>query len=161
MKKGMFFLTIVVFAVFMVLPALGVEKQPGSERMFNPQPEPPWAFVQQNINLFNNEIDLANGKLTEAKVGADLTAVTLTRSHENMMNLLRSLQAKVKGLQESKGQEQGIIVVCSKMNPKLNSLDMSLKKFRRAIEANNRTAAQRFLNEIGETVKGMQALFVK
>ena len=113
----------------------------------NPCPE---KKRQQNI------ADFLKRKLAEAKPGADLTALTLRGSHEDMMNLLRSLQAKAKALQQKGGQEKGIID--DGITPKLNSLDVSLKNFKIAIQSGNRMAAQRFLNEIAETVKALGAL---
>jgi hypothetical protein len=121
----------------------------------------PFAPIGQDLKLFQQEIDPSKGKLAEAKPGADLTKLGLLKSHENMMSLLQSLRTKVRGLEGTQGQEKGIIIICNKMKPKLDSLDVSLKNFGAAIKRGDRLAAQGLLNEIGETVKGIEALLAK
>ena len=121
----------------------------------------PFAPIGQDLKLFQQEIDPSKGKLAEAKLGADLTKLGLLKSHENMMNLLQSIQAKVKGLEGIRGQEKGVLDICNKMKPKLDSLELFLKNFKIAIRQGDKPAAQGLLNQIGETVKGLEALFTK
>ena len=121
----------------------------------------PFAPIGQDLKLFQQEIDPSKGKLAEAKLGADLTKLGLLKSHENMMNLLQSIQAKVKGLEGIRGQEKGIIIICNKMKPKLDSLELFLKNFNAAIKRGDKPAAQSLLNEMGETVKALEALIAR
>jgi hypothetical protein len=121
----------------------------------------PFSPISQDLQLFQQEIEPSRGRLAEAKPGADLTKLGLLKSHENMMGLLQSIQAKVKGLEGTRGQERGVLDLCNKMKPKLDSLGLFLKNFKGAIELGDRLAAQKRLNEIADTVKGLEALLAK
>jgi hypothetical protein len=121
----------------------------------------PFVPIGQDLKLFQQEIDPSKGKLSEAKPGANLTKLGLMKSHENMMGLLQSIQTKVKGLQETKGQEKGVLDICNKIKLKLDSLELFLKNFKEAITQGDRLAAQKRLNEIGDTVKELEALIAK
>jgi hypothetical protein len=121
----------------------------------------PWAPISHDLQLFQQELTPAQAKLAEAKPGADLTKLGLLKSHEKMMSLLQSLRIKVKGLEGVKGQEQGVLDICNKMKPKLDSLGLLLKNFKLAIKQGDKPAARRLLNQMGETVKGLEALLAK
>jgi hypothetical protein len=121
----------------------------------------PWTPVTHDLQLFQQEIDPAQAKLTGAKPGADLTKLGLLKSHENMMSLLQSLRTKVRGLEGTKGQEKGVLDICNKMKPKLDSLERFLRNFQAAIKQGNKPTAQSLLNQMGETVKGLEALLAK
>ncbi len=121
----------------------------------------PWTPIGQDLKLFQQELNPAQTKLGDAKPGADLTKLGLLKSHENMMRLLQSLRTKVKGLEGTKGQEKGVLDICNKMKPRLDSLGLFLKNFRLAIQQGDRPTAQSLLNQIGETVKGLEALLAK
>jgi hypothetical protein len=118
----------------------------------------PFAPIRDDLKLFQQEIDPSRGRLAEAKPGADLTKLGLLKSHENMMALLQSLRTKVKGLEETRGQEKGIIIICNKMKPKLDSLGLFLKNFKAAIKQGDKPTAQGLLNQMEETVKGLECL---
>jgi hypothetical protein len=120
-----------------------------------------WTPIGQDLRLFQQEIDPSRGRLAEAKPGADLTKLGLLKSHENMMSLLQSLRTKVRGLEGVKGQAKGVLDICNKMKPKLDSLELFLKNFKAAIKQGDKPTAQGLLNEMGETVKGLQALIAK
>ncbi len=121
----------------------------------------PFTPIRQDLTLFQQEIDPSKGRLAEAKPGADLTKLGLLKSHENMANLLQSIQTKVKGLEGTKGQERGVLDLCNKMKPKLDSLGLFLKNFEVAIKQGDKPTAQGLLNQMGETVKGLEAMFAK
>jgi hypothetical protein len=121
----------------------------------------PWAPISHDLQLFQQELTPAQAKLAEAKPGANLTKLGLLKSRENMMRLLQSLRTKVKGLEGKKGQEKGIIIICNKMKPKLDSLGLFLKNFRLAIKQGDKPTAQSLLNQMGETVRGLEALIAK
>ncbi len=121
----------------------------------------PWKLIREDLKLFQQEIDPSKGRLAEAKPGADLTKLGLLKSHENMMSLLQSLRTKVKGLEETKGQEKGVLDICNKMKPKLDSLELFLKNFKIAIKQGDKPTAQGLLNRMGETVKGLEDLLAK
>ncbi len=121
----------------------------------------PWAPIGQDLRLFHQELNPAKTKLAEAKPGVDLTKLGLLKSHENMMRLLQSLRTKVKGLEGTKGQEKGVLDICNKMKPRLDSLGLLLKNFKLAIKQGDKPTAQSLLNQIGETVKELEALISK
>ncbi len=121
----------------------------------------PWTPIGQDLKLFQQELNPAQTKLGDARPGADLTKLGLLKSHENMMRLLQSLRTKVKGLEGTQGQEKGVLDICNKMKPQLDSLGLFLKNFRLAIQQGDRPTAQSLLNQIGETVKGLEALLAK
>jgi hypothetical protein len=121
----------------------------------------PFAPIGQDLKLFQQEIDPSKGKLAEVKPGANLTKLGLLKSHENMMSLLQSLRTKVKGLEGIKGQEKGVLDICNKMKPQLDSLGLLLKNFKIAIKQGDKPTAQSLLNQMGETVKGLEALLAK
>ena len=121
----------------------------------------PWTSIRQDLQLFQQEIDPSRGKLAEAQPGADLKKLSLLKSHEKMMGLLQSIRTKVKGLEGTRGQEKGVLDVCNKMRPKLDSLELLLKNFKAAIKQGDKPSAQGLLNEMGEAVKGLQSLIAK
>jgi len=121
----------------------------------------PFAPSMHDLQLFQQEIDPSKGRLAEAKPGANLTKLGLMKSHENMMGLLQSIRTKVKGLEGTRGQEKGVLDICNKMKPKLASLELFLKNFNAAIKQGDKPTAQGLLNEIGETVKALEALIAK
>jgi hypothetical protein len=121
----------------------------------------PFTPIIQDLKLFQQEIDPSHGRLAEAKPGADLAKLGLLKSHENMMSLLQSLRTKVKGLEGARGQEKGVLDICNKMKPKLDSLELLLKNFKAAIRQGDKPAAQRLLNKMEETVKALEALIAQ
>ena len=121
----------------------------------------PFAPSMHDLQLFQQEIDPLRGRLAETKPGADLTKLGLLKSHENMMSLLQSLRTKVKGLEGAKGQEKGVLDICNKMKPQLDSLGLLLKNFKLAIKQGDKPTAQGLLNKIAETVKALEALIAK
>ncbi len=160
MKRGMVFFAVAVVAILFISTVASIYAAE-----FNPQPEPPgiwaWTPVQEDLRLFQQEIDPSKGRLAEAKPGADLAKLGLLKSQENMMALLQSLRTKVKGLEGTKGQEKGVLDICNKMKPQLDSLGLFLKNFQAAIKQGDKPTAQGLLNQMGETVKGLQALIAK
>jgi len=118
----------------------------------------PWVPIGQDLKLFQQELNPALTKLGDAKPGANLTKLGLLKSHENMMSLLQSLRTKVKGLEGTKGQEKGVLDICNKMKPKLDSLGLFLKNFNTAIKQGDKPTAQGLLNQMGETVKGLEGM---
>ncbi|MCJ7663183.1 MAG: hypothetical protein MUO24_02965 [Desulfobacterales bacterium] len=148
--------TVVVSGILAICLFLGI-----ATGVFGGVEPTPWIQIRQDLQLFQQEIDPSRGRLAEAKPGTNLTKLGLLKSHENMVNLLQSIQAKVKGLEETKGQEKGVLDICNKMKPKLDSLDVSLKNFKAAIKQGDKLAAQGLLNQMGETVKGLEALLAK
>lgn len=121
----------------------------------------PWKPIGHDLQSLRQEIAAAQTKLAGAEPGANLMELTLTNSHKNLLNLLHSLQAKVKGLQGTKGQKRIILTKCNNMKLKLAGLDVSLKNLSAAIKRNDGTAAQKFLNEMEETVKALENLIAK
>jgi hypothetical protein len=156
MKKEMVLLTVVVMAIVSISAIT-------PSYAFNPQPEPPgiWASIYEDLRSLNQELSPALAKLADAKPGANLTKLGLLKSHGNMMNLLQSLRTKVKGLEGTKGQEKGVLDICNKMKPKLDNLGLFLKNFKLAIQQGDKPTAQGLLNQMGETVKGLEALIAK
>jgi hypothetical protein len=120
-----------------------------------------WTPIGQDLRLFQQEIDPSKGRLAQAKPGADLTKLGLLKSHENMANLLQSILTKVKGLEGTKGQEKGILDICNKMKPELDNLGLFLKNFKLAIQQGDKPTAQSLLNQMGETIKGLEGLLTK
>jgi hypothetical protein len=118
----------------------------------------PWKPLREDLRLFQQELAPAKAKLGEAKPGTDLTKLGLLKSHEDMMRLLQSLQTKVQGLEGTKGQTKGVLDICAKMKPKLDNLGFSLKNFKLAIQQGDKPTAHGLLNQIGETIKGLEAL---
>jgi hypothetical protein len=121
----------------------------------------PWAPISNDLRLFQQELNPALTKLGEAKPGANLTKLGLLKSHENMMSLFLSLRTKVKNLEGTKGQEKGVLDICNKMKPQLDSLGLFLKNFKLAIKQGDKPTAQGLLNQMGETVKGLEGLLTK
>jgi hypothetical protein len=121
----------------------------------------PWKPIGHDLQMLRQEIAAAQAKLAGAEPGANLMELALTNSHENLLNLLHSLQAKVKGLQGTKGQKKRIMTICNNMKPKLAGLDVSHKNFSAAIKRNDGAAAQELLDEMEETVKALENLIAK
>ncbi|MCJ7663604.1 MAG: hypothetical protein MUO24_05125 [Desulfobacterales bacterium] len=121
----------------------------------------PFSPIRHDLKLFQQEIVPSKGRLAEARPGADLTKLGLLKSRENMMGLLQSIRTKVKGLEAIRGQERGVLEICNKMKPKLDSLELFLKNFKTAIKQGDKPTAQGLLNQIGETVKALEALIAK
>jgi hypothetical protein len=121
----------------------------------------PWAPISHDLQLFQQELSPALAKLADAKPGANLAKLGLLKSHGNMMSLFQSLRTKVKGLEGVKGQAKGVLDICNKMKPRLDSLELLLKNFKLAIRQGDKPTAQSLLNQMGETVKGLEALVAK
>jgi hypothetical protein len=138
-----------------------------SAHAFNPQPEPPvkqMKSIQQDIKLFQQEIEISNKKWGATKVGAN--PMLAKSSYKKMMNLLRSLQEKAKALPETGGKEKGIIDDGQKKGIIINSkgmiddngkLDSLLNKYKDALERKDKKAALGLLNEMSETLKAMMS----
>jgi hypothetical protein len=116
---------------------------------------------KHDILAFQKKIDPSRGRLAEAKPGADLTKLGLMKYHADMTQLWQSMEAKVKGLMKTKGQEKGIIITCNKMKPQLDNLELLLKNYGAAIKRSDKLAAQESLAKIEETVKALEALIKK
>ena len=114
-----------------------------------------------DLRLFRQEIDPSKGRLAGAKPGANLTKLGLMKSQANMTNLLQSIRGRVKGLLQAKGQSKGVIGICIQMQPKLDSLELLLKNFGAALKQGEKPTAQGLLNQMGETVKTLEALIAK
>jgi hypothetical protein len=151
-----------VFLIIVVMAILSISAITLSYA-FNPQPEPPgiWPVFHDDFKSWEKELAGAQGQLAGLKPGANLTKLGLLKSHENMMSLFLSLRTKVKNLEGTKGQEKGVLDICNKMKPQLDSLGLFLKNFKLAIKQGDKPTAQGLLNQMGETVKGLEGLLTK
>lgn len=139
-----------VFAVLCFLAGGAAETLGGIE----PSPFVP---VRSDLTLFQQKIDVAHQKLAAARQGDDL-AVALLSSRQDLMNLQRSLKAKVKALQETQGQKGEVREVLAAMKPRLDSIDQSLRNLNVALKRGDKIAAGGFLTEMGQTVKALVTL---
>lgn len=121
----------------------------------------PWAPMRQDLKLFQQESNAANGKLAGARPKANLPQLTCGLLYENMKVLLESMRIKVKASKETRAQERAVLDYCNEMKPKLDNLGLLVKNFQVAIRQGDTPSAQGLLYDMEETAKELHELIVK
>lgn len=98
--------------------------------------------LSKEIAALKEEIKTAQAKIDRAKAGETLEKITIPVSIKNMQKILGSLSQKVSGDQNLSG--------------KVRNLNSSLNSLERAKTRNDKSGAQKILNDMAGAVKGLE-----